>query len=105
MAQAFCKHCYHPAHRAECGVDDCGCVRYEPRVGRDPESLRLWIVTASFFVKNRWMEGEARVRAAGLVGATTKGLREIKRQVLPPRTRVGQTQLTVVPVKGSGGKR
>jgi hypothetical protein len=22
MATARCRHCYHPAHRADCGVDD-----------------------------------------------------------------------------------
>ncbi len=92
MANAYCKNCGHPAHRADCGVDDCGCVKYVPRPPKDPERLRTWIVTASFFVKNRWIAGEVRVKAAGLVGATTKGLREAKRTVLKPNTRVAQAR-------------
>jgi hypothetical protein len=100
IKQPYCRHCSHPAHRADCGVDDCGCVRYTPRPPRDEARLRTWIVTGAFFVKNRWLEAEVRVKAGGLVGAITKGVREAKRQALKPRTRVAQTKVTVVPVAG-----
>ena len=105
MSKPRCKHCGHPPHRADCGVDDCGCVHYEPRPARDPERLRTWIVNAQFFVKNRWIGGEARVKAGGLVGAATKGLREAKREALTPNTRVMQTKVTIVPVQGSSRRK
>src|SRR6476620_8373803 len=95
--QPYCKHCGHPPHRADCGVDDCGCVKYEPRPPRDPERLRTWIVTVSFFVKNRWIQSEVRVKAAGVVGAATKGLRQAKLETLKPRARVQQTKVSVIP--------
>lgn len=99
VKKSYCRSCGHPAHRADCGVDDCGCIRYEPRPPRDPERLRTWIVRASFLVKNRWIEAEVRVKAGGLVGALTKGVRDAKLQALKPNTRVQQTKATVIPVR------
>jgi hypothetical protein len=100
MATAYCKNCGHPAHRADCGVDDCGCVKYVPRPKRDAARLRTWVITASFFVRNRWVDAEVKVKAAGVAGAAMKGLREAKETVLQPRTRVEQTKITIVPVRG-----
>ena len=57
--QPYCKSCGHPSHRNDCGVDDCGCVKYVPRPPRDLEKLRTWIVAAAFLVKNRWVEKES----------------------------------------------
>jgi hypothetical protein len=72
-----------------------------PRAPRDLEKLRTWIVTAAFLVKNRWIEKEVRVKAGGLVGALTKGVREAKLQVVKPRTRILQTKATLVPVRAA----
>jgi hypothetical protein len=76
----------------ECSA--CGCAKFEARV-RNPERGRDWLVQAEFFVKNRWLKGEARVRAQGQVGAVSKGLREVKRAVVRPRMRVASTRITI----------
>jgi hypothetical protein len=101
--QPYCKSCGHPSHRHDCGVDDCGCVKYIPRAPRDVEKLRTWVVTAAFLVKNRWIEKEVKVKAGGLVGALTKGVREAKLLVVKPRTRILQTKATLVPVRATRG--
>lgn len=105
MARPYCKHCKHPAHRSDCGVDDCGCVRYEPRDRAAREAqLRTWLVEVSMFVRNRWVEGEAlRFRAGGAAGAAAKAIREARRERLRRGTRVAQTVAKITPVKG--GKR
>jgi hypothetical protein len=105
MPTAYCKNCGHPAHRADCGVDDCGCVKYVPRPRRDPARLRTWLITASFFVRNHWIDADVKVKAAGAAGAAMKGLREAKQTALTPRTRVTQTKITIVPVPLRGGAR
>jgi hypothetical protein len=97
--QPYCKNCGHPSHRNDCGVDDCGCVKYVPRPPRDLEKLRTWVVTATFLVKNRWIEKEVKVKAGGLVGALTKGVREAKLQAVKPGARILQTKATLVPVR------
>ena len=56
-------------------------------------------MTAAFLVKNRWIEKEVKVKAGGLVGALTKGVREAKLQVVKPGTRILQTKATLVPVR------
>jgi hypothetical protein len=109
---ARCKHCGHAAYAhgttvqgggSECVA--CGCIKFEARPPRDESTLRQWIVTVEFFTKNRWVKGEARVRAAGQVGAVAKGLREVKRAVVKPRARVGQIKIGIVPVpQKKGGK-
>jgi hypothetical protein len=102
----YCRHCRHPAHRGDCGVDDCGCVRYEAidRAAREAR-LRTWLVDAEFFVRNRWIAApQQRVRAAGHAGAAMKGVRAGKQAALRPRQRVDQVRVTVTPVTG-GARR
>lgn len=103
MRLPYCRHCNHPAHRADCGVDDCGCVRYEPRdlVAREARK-RTFLVEVKFFVRNRWIEsGQLRVKAMAAGGAAAIGIRQAKREHLQPQTRV-QTVVKAVPVKGGG---
>ena len=104
MRKPYCKHCNHPAHRADCGVDDCGCVHYEPRDAAEREARkRTFLVEVKFFVRNRWVEsGQLRVKAMAAGGAAAFGVRQAKREYLKPRTRVAQTFVTVVPVRGGG---
>jgi hypothetical protein len=67
--------------------------------------LRTWIVEAMFFVKNRWITQEVRVKAMGRGGAAMRGLREAKQLALKPRTRVQQIKLTLTPVPQSRKER
>jgi hypothetical protein len=98
---SYCRNCGHPAHRADCGVDDCGCVRYEPRPDREARQ-RLWIVLVEFFEKNRWMPGVVvKVKAQGIGGAAMKAVRAVKHERESKR-RVLQTRITVMPVPKSG---
>ena len=102
MAAARCRHCFHPAHRADCGVDDCGCVRYEPvdhaaRAARQ----RAWLVDAEFLTTRGWRKApQQRVKAGGHGGALMKGVRAGKQAALRPRQRVEQVRVTLTPVKG-----
>jgi hypothetical protein len=57
-----------------------------------------------FFVKNRWLVKEVRVKAVGHSGAAMKAVREAKALALKPRTRVAQVRLTLVPVPKSRGE-
>jgi len=95
--QPYCRNCGHPAHRADCGVDDCGCVKFEPRPKRQ-ERHRTWLVSVSFLEKNRWTPPvRVRVRAIGIGGAAQRGVREVKHG-RESRRRVLQAKITVVPV-------
>lgn len=99
MRAPACRHCYHPAHRADCGVDDCGCVRYEALQRRVRQ--RVWVVNVAFLEKNRWTPDlELRVNASTIGGAALKASREAKRQRQSKR-RVLQTRITVTPVPRS----
>ena len=103
MAAAHCRHCFHPAHRADCGVDDCGCTHYDPidRAAREARQ-RTWLVDADFFARNRWIVApQQRVKAGGHGGALMKGVRAAKQAALRPRQRVEQVKVTLTPVKGS----
>ena len=101
IKRPYCKSCGHPAHRADCGVDDCGCVRYEARPNRE-ERQRSWVVGIEFFEKNRWMPRvDVKVKAQGIGGAAMKGVRQAKHERQSKR-RVLQTRITVVHVPGSG---
>ena len=104
MRLPYCKHCNHPAHRADCGVDDCGCIHYQPRdLAAREARKRTFLVQVRFFVRNRWVESEQlRVKAMAAGGAAAIGMRLAKREHLQPHTRVAQTVVTVVPVKGGG---
>ena len=96
----YCKNCGHPAHRADCGCDDCGCVRYEARPNRE-DRQRTWVVSVSFFEKNRWTpDKEVRVKAQGIGGASMKAVRQAKHDRQSTK-RVLQTRITVVPVPRS----
>ncbi|MGE5359807.1 MAG: hypothetical protein ACM3NQ_12390 [Bacteroidales bacterium] len=101
MAEPYCKSCNHPKHAKDCGVDDCGCVKYEPRV-RKPAN-RQWVVKVSFLLKNRWTsEYQVRVKARALSGAAMQAVRAVRRDELPPRTRIHQAKLTIVPAGKAG---
>ena len=89
----FCKNCHHPAHRADCGVDDCGCIRYEPKQRRLRQ--RTWLVTIRFFERNRWMPAnEVRVQASGIGGAALKAVRQVKAE-RASRRRISQTRIDI----------
>jgi hypothetical protein len=97
---SVCKSCKHPAHRADCGVDDCGCVRYEPRQQRQ----RTWLVQVGFFEVNRWTaDQELRVQASTSGGAALKAIRQVKHG-RTSRRRILQTRVLVVPVAKSGSR-
>src|SRR3954453_10856764 len=101
IKKPFCRSCNHPAHRADCGVDDCGCVHYEARPNRE-DRQRTWLVRIAFFEFNKWTEEkEFRVRAQGIGGAAMKAVRQAKHERESKR-RVLQTRITVVPVPLSG---
>ena len=103
MAAARCRHCFHPAHRADCGVDDCGCVRYEPvDLAARAARQRAWLVDVLLLTRSGWVTApQQRVKASGHGGAAMKGIRQGKAAVLRPRQRVEQVKVTLTPVKGS----
>ena len=94
----YCRHCHHPAHAHDCGVDGCGCVRYEPvnHAAREARK-RLWVAQVSFFVRNRWVGIEVRVKAQAQAGAAFHAVKAAKRQALPPRTRITQVRVVLTP--------
>jgi hypothetical protein len=65
---------------------------------KNHDAGRDWVVQVKFFSQNHWIEGEARVRAMGQVGAISKGLREVKKDKVPARSRVAQIRVTLIPV-------
>ena len=80
----------------------CGCTRVKlPDPGARERRLRTWIVRVEFFVRNRWIAKEVRVKAMGQAGAAMKAVREAKPLALKPRTRVAQVKVTVTPVPRS----
>jgi hypothetical protein len=96
----YCKNCGHPAHKADCGVDDCGCVRYEARRNRE-DRRRTWVVRVAVFEVNKWMpESEVKVKAQGIGGAAMKAVRLVKHERESKR-RILRTRITVVPVTRS----
>ena len=102
--QPYCRNCGHPAHRGDCGVDDCGCVHYEARPDRGARQ-RTWIVWIEFFEKNRWTPAvEVRVKAQGIGGAAMKAVREAKHE-RESRRRVLQTRIVVAPVPKGNQRR
>jgi hypothetical protein len=73
----------------------CGCVKFQARVKREP--TRQWVIVVSFMLKNGWTRPyEAKVRAFGLVGAVSKGIREAKCASVRPRARIKNTKVTMV---------
>jgi hypothetical protein len=99
--QPYCKNCGHPAHRGDCGVDDCGCVHYEARHNHE-DRHRTWLVSVEFFEKNRWMPAvEVRVKAQGIGGAVMKAVRQVKHE-RASRRRILQTRIVAVPVPRGG---
>src|SRR5689334_3486215 len=98
----YCASCKHPKHEGDC--ERCGCTRYRDRREIVEARQRLWVVSAEFFVRNRWIAREVKVRAIGQGGAAMKGLREAKQLVLKPRTRIAQVRLTLTPVPRRKGE-
>ena len=95
--QPYCRNCGHPAHRGDCGVDDCGCVHYEARPNGE-DRQRTWLVSVEFFEKNRRMPPvDVKVKAQGIGGAAMKAVRHAKHE-RRSRRRALQTRLVVVPV-------
>jgi hypothetical protein len=105
MRCSACSH-HRDAHDPRTGeCIQCGCIRLQVR-DRTPREARLrtWLARAEFFVKNRWVVQEVRVKAMGHAGAAMKAVREAKALALKPRTRVAQVRLTLTPVpKVKGG--
>ena len=97
-----CKSCSHhrDAHDPNTGdCIQCGCIRFEQRDRAVREArLRTWVAKAEFFVKNRWIVQEVRVKAMGHGGAAMRTVREAKVLALKPRTRVAQVRITLTPV-------
>ena len=94
-----CRHCRHPRHRGDCGVDDCGCIRFE-LFARKPRQ-RTWIVSVAFFEKNRWTPAvELRVQASTVGGAALKASRQARRD-RTSRRRILQTKIVAIPVPRS----
>jgi hypothetical protein len=107
-----CKSCGHSADAhtksatnplGDCVV--CGCCRLKlPDPAAREARLRDWIATVEFFVRNRWIKSEVRVKALGQGGAVMRAVREGKQLALKPRTRVAQVRVTLTPVpKRKGG--
>ncbi len=95
----ICRHCRHPRHRSDCGVDDCGCVHYEPLLRKVRQ--RTWLVSVSFFVKNRWTpDVSLRVQASTSGGAALKAVRQAKRE-RQSRRHILQTKIVAIPVRGT----
>jgi hypothetical protein len=99
-----CKHCRHGRHEGDCQFEGCGCVKFEAvDVARREERKRLWVVTVSFLTRRGWSpEQQVRVRAGAFTGAAMRGIREARRCALPPKTRIAQARLTVLPVARTG---
>jgi hypothetical protein len=99
-----CKHCGHhkDAHPACRDCVQCGCVRF---AGRDPAArqarLRTFVAVVEFFVKNRWIRQEVRVRALGHAGAALRSVQSAKSMALTRGTRVLQVKVTMTPVPRS----
>lgn len=61
------------------------------------ERGRLFVVTVAFLTRRGWsVDHNVRVRSQGLAGAIWKGVRQARRQHLPPRTRVQQARVSAV---------
>ena len=92
----ICRHCRHPRHRADCGVDDCGCVHFQ-LLERKPRQ-RTWIVSVSFFEKNRWTPDVGlRVQASTSGGAALNAVRQAKHDRQSKR-RISSTRIVASPV-------
>ena len=101
-----CKSCKHSADAhtksdtnplGDCVV--CGCTRLKlPDIAAKQARLRTWLATVAFFVTNRWIAKEVRVKAMGHGGAALRAVREAKALALKPRTRVAQVRITLTPV-------
>ena len=79
----YCHSCKHPSHAGH-DCPECGCVRYRDRRVLREARQRTWIVTVAFFVRNRWIEREVRVKAMGHAGAAMRAVRQPR--LLPAST-------------------
>ena len=87
-----CFSCKHARHEGDCPL--CGCTRYKDRRQRQ----RTWIASVEFWVRNRWVGKEVRVKAQGHAGAAMRAIREAKPLTLKSQTRVAQVRITLTPV-------
>jgi hypothetical protein len=99
-----CPKCHHRSYCYYCN----SCVLHgqdEPSAelvqqGREIEERRCgrqWLVQVAFLTRNGWSNTfDVRVRAKGLAGAMWHGVREARRQHLPPRTVVRQARATII---------
>jgi hypothetical protein len=96
----FCKHSAD-AHDPKTGLCvQCGCVRLQLPDPRSREARRrTWVARVEFFVKNRWIAADVRVRAAGRAGAAMKAAQQARVVALKRGTRVAQMRLTLTPVR------
>jgi hypothetical protein len=108
-----CKSCGHSADAHTKSVTNpmgdcvaCGCTRFKPRDQAAREArLRAWIANVEFFVRNRWIAKEVRVKAMGRGGAAMRAVREAKQLALRPRQRVQSVRITLVAVPQSRKER
>ena len=83
----------------DCGVDDCGRIRYEPLVRKVRQ--RTWLARVAFFELNRWThDRELRVHASTAGGAALRAVREAKRE-RRSRRRTASIRVVISPVPHS----
>lgn len=100
MPKVTCRHCHHPEEvhnvntTGECG---CGCVKLVPiDWAARAQRKGTFLVVVKMFVRNRWIEsGEMRIRSGGAANAAAVGIRQARRECLPPRKRVEQIGVTI----------
>jgi len=103
----ICHHCRHASYAhvdGECIAHDqqgtCGCIRFEALQRKVRQ--RTWIVSVSFFEKNRWTtSAELRVQASTSGGAALKAVRQARRE-RNSRRRITSTRIVASPVPYSG---
>jgi hypothetical protein len=99
MRCVFCTHSAD-AHDPNTGLCvQCGCVRLRLPDRRWREArLRTWVAQVEFFVRNRWITADVRVKAMGRAGAAMKAAQQAKAVALKRGTRVARMRITVTPV-------
>jgi hypothetical protein len=95
-----CRACNNRAYCDFC--NSCNLHGQEPpapemiRPPREPGG-RLFVVSVAFLTTRGWSQCyDVRVKSKGLAGALSKGVRQARRDHLPPRTRVRQARVSAV---------